>query len=171
MHIRLLMVTFFLQFFPELVRGGHLYTLQTPLFRVRNKQKTTYCYSESERLAAIKALGPNPEITRFKGLGEISPKEFAQFIGKDIRLDPITIDTDTPVQSLMAYFMGKNTPDRQAFILNNLHLEGEIPEEVESEPKPKRKRARKAATPQPEATPQPKPSNLPAGKPLSKVSL
>ena len=123
MHIRLLLLTFFLQFFPELVKNGHLYILQTPLFRVRNRKETRYCYSEEERLAALAALGKNPEITRFKGLGEISPEEFEQFIGKDIRLDPVLLSQDTRIQDLLEYYMGKNTPQRQDFIIENLRVE------------------------------------------------
>lgn len=120
MHIRLLLITFFLQFFPDLVREGHLYILQTPLFRVRNKKETRYCYSEEERLDAIENLGKNPEITRFKGLGEISPDEFKNFIGKDMRLEPVMIGKDTTIEKLLEFYMGKNTPDRQEFIVNNL---------------------------------------------------
>ena len=120
MHIRLLLITFFLQFFPDLVREGHLYILQTPLFRVRNKKETRYCYSDEERLDAIENLGKNPEITRFKGLGEISPDEFKNFIGKDMRLEPVMIGKDTTIEKLLEFYMGKNTPDRQEFIVNNL---------------------------------------------------
>jgi len=123
MHIRLLLMTFFLQFFPELVKNGHVYVLQTPLFRVRNKQHTYYCYSESEKEAAIKKLGSKPEITRFKGLGEISPDEFSKFIGEDIRLDPVIIGKDSALPKMLDYFMGKNTPDRQDFIIRNLRIE------------------------------------------------
>ncbi len=123
MHIRLLLLTFFLQFFPDLVRSGHLYILDTPLFRVRNKQKTIYCYSDEERQAAIRELGNKPEITRFKGLGEISPDEFKQFIGGDIRLQPVILQKDTAIKNLLNYFMGKNTPERQQFIIENLRLE------------------------------------------------
>ena len=122
MHIRLLLITFFLQFFPELVQEGHLYILQTPLFRVRNKQKTTYCYSDEERRAAIAALGPRPEITRFKGLGEISPGEFKHFIGGDIRLEPVMLGKEQ-IDTLLEYYMGKNTPERQEFIIENLRVE------------------------------------------------
>ncbi|MDP4601612.1 MAG: type IIA DNA topoisomerase subunit B [Schleiferiaceae bacterium] len=122
MHIRLLLITFFLQFFPELVQEGHLYILQTPLFRVRNKQKTTYCYSDEERRAAIAALGPRPEITRFKGLGEISPGEFKHFIGGDIRLEPVMLGKEQ-IDILLEYYMGKNTPERQEFIIENLRVE------------------------------------------------
>ena len=123
MHIRLLLITFFLQFFPELIREGHLYILQTPLFRVRNKKETRYCYTEEERLKALEELGKNPEITRFKGLGEISPDEFKHFIGKDIRLEPVMIGKDTTIQTLLEFYMGKNTPNRQEFIINNLSTE------------------------------------------------
>lgn len=123
MHIRLLMITFFLQFFPELIKEGHLYILQTPLFRVRNKKKTIYCYSEEERIAAVEELKPKPEITRFKGLGEISPDEFKNFIGEDIRLDPVMIDKSMSIEQLLEFYMGKNTPDRQEFIIKNLKVE------------------------------------------------
>lgn len=123
MHIRLLMITFFLQFFPDLIRNGHLYILQTPLFRVRNKKETRYCYTDAERIKALQELGKNPEITRFKGLGEISPDEFKHFIGKDIRLEPVIIGKDTPIDKLLEFYMGKNTPDRQGFILENLVVE------------------------------------------------
>lgn len=123
MHIRLLIITFFLQFFPELIREGHLYILQTPLFRVRNKKETRYCYSNQERVDAINELGKNPEITRFKGLGEISPDEFKHFIGKDIRLEPVMLGKDTTIENLLEFYMGKNTPTRQEFIINNLNLE------------------------------------------------
>ncbi len=120
MHIRLLLITFFLQFFPDLIREGHLYILQTPLFRVRNKKETRYCYSEEERINALEELGKNPEITRFKGLGEISPDEFKNFIGKDIRLEPVMIGKDTTIENLLEFYMGKNTPTRQEFIVKNL---------------------------------------------------
>ncbi len=123
MHIRLLLITFFLQFFPELVKKGHLYILQTPLFRVRNKKKTFYCYSDEERLAGIKAVGAKPEITRFKGLGEISPDEFKNFIGPDIRLEPVQMKKHESVSQMLAFYMGKNTPDRQEFIIDNLYVE------------------------------------------------
>ncbi|UZR95513.1 DNA topoisomerase IV subunit B [Chondrinema litorale] len=129
MHIRLLMLTFFLQFFPELVRAGHLYILETPLFRVRNKQKTIYCYSDEERINAINQLGNKPEITRFKGLGEISPDEFGGFIGENIRLEPIILKKETSISGLLKYFMGKNTPDRQEFIINHLKVEKDVVEE------------------------------------------
>jgi len=130
MHIRLLIMTFFLQFFPDLVRAGHIYILQTPLFRVRNKQKTIYCYSEEERRNAVSQLGTKPEITRFKGLGEISPEEFAQFIGDDIRKDPVLLSQDAHIQKLLEYYMGKNTPDRQVFIIQNLKIEKDLAEEL-----------------------------------------
>ncbi|PWA05068.1 DNA topoisomerase IV subunit B [Flavobacterium psychrotolerans] len=123
MHIRLLLITFFLQFFPELIKEGHLYILQTPLFRVRNKKETIYCYSDDERKAAIEKLKPKPEITRFKGLGEISPDEFKNFIGETIRLDPIMMDKNTSIEQLLSFYMGKNTPDRQEFIIKNLKVE------------------------------------------------
>ena len=126
MHIRLLLITFFLQFFPELIKEGHLYILQTPLFRVRNKKKTYYCYTEEERIKAINELKPNPEITRFKGLGEISPDEFKNFIGEDIRLDPVMLDKEMSIESLLQFYMGKNTPNRQEFIINNLKVELDI---------------------------------------------
>ena len=123
MHIRLLLITFFLQFFPELIKEGHLYILQTPLFRVRNKKETIYCYSDEERRNAIEKLKGKPEITRFKGLGEISPDEFKHFIGQDIRLDPVMLDKATSIETLLEFYMGKNTPDRQEFIINNLKVE------------------------------------------------
>ncbi len=126
MHIRLLLLTFFLQFFPELVKNGHLYILQTPLFRVRNKKKTFYCYSDEEKLSAMKKCGPKPEITRFKGLGEISPDEFKHFIGKDIRLEPVRLKKDVPIKDLLEFYMGKNTPDRQNFIIDNLVVEEDL---------------------------------------------
>ena len=126
MHIRLLMLTFFLQFFPDLVKNGHLYILETPLFRVRNKQKTIYCYSEDEKQKAIQQISGRPEITRFKGLGEISPDEFGMFIGKDIRLQPVLLTQDITIQKLLEYYMGKNTMDRQAFIINNLRIEKDV---------------------------------------------
>ncbi|QTY28385.1 DNA topoisomerase IV subunit B [Flavobacterium sp. CS20] len=133
MHIRLLIITFFLQFFPEVIREGHLYILQTPLFRVRNKKETIYCYSEDERREAIKKLGKNPEITRFKGLGEISPDEFKNFIGDDIRLDPIMLDKNKSIEEILKFYMGKNTPDRQEFIIDNLRLEIDLVEDLEEE--------------------------------------
>ncbi|WP_430400380.1 DNA topoisomerase IV subunit B [Flavobacterium sp.] len=126
MHIRLLLITFFLQFFPELIKDGHLYILQTPLFRVRNKKETIYCYSDEERVNAIEKLKPKPEITRFKGLGEISPDEFKFFIGDDIRLDPVMLDKATTIEKLLEFYMGKNTPDRQEFIINNLKVELDV---------------------------------------------
>jgi topoisomerase-4 subunit B len=128
MHIRLLLITFFLQFFPNLVRKGHLYILQTPLFRVRNKKETHYCYSEEEKEAAVEKLGSNPEITRFKGLGEISPDEFKNFIGKDIRLEPVTLNRSDAVPDLLEFYMGKNTPERQNFIIENLRIEEDLVE-------------------------------------------
>ena len=154
MHIRLLIITFFLQFFPELIKKGHVYVLQTPLFRVRNRRTkikdkqviadadahraknekkndfiTRYCYSEEERLAAISDLGPEPEITRFKGLGEISPDEFAHFIGPDMRLEQVTLHKNDQVSKLLEYYMGKNTMERQNFIIDNLVIEEDLPEE------------------------------------------
>jgi len=129
MHIRLLMLTFFLQFFPDLVRNGHLYILQTPLFRVRDKQQTFYCYSEAEKQMAVKKLRGKPEITRFKGLGEISPGEFGAFIGEDIRLDPVILPEDTKLDHVLDYYMGKNTPERQDFIIENLRVELDVAEE------------------------------------------
>lgn len=129
MHIRLLLITFFLQFFPELIKEGHLYILQTPLFRVRNKKETIYCYSEEERKSAILKLSGKPEITRFKGLGEISPDEFKHFIGEDIRLDPVMLDRETSIEELLKFYMGKNTPNRQEFIINNLKVELDLVEE------------------------------------------
>ena len=129
MHIRLLLITFFLQFFPEMIKEGHLYILQTPLFRIRNKRETIYCYSEEERKAAMEKLKPKPEITRFKGLGEISPDEFKNFIGETIRLDPVMLDKATSIEKLLEFYMGKNTPDRQDFIINNLKVELDVVEE------------------------------------------
>jgi len=126
MHIRLLIITFFLQFFPDLIKNNHVFILQTPLFRVRNKKETLYCYSEEERLNAIEKLGPNPEITRFKGLGEISPSEFKHFIGKDLRLDPVTMRKQDSVKEMLEFYMGKNTMERQVFIINNLVVEEDI---------------------------------------------
>jgi len=126
MHIRLLLLTFFLQFYPDLVRNGHLYILQTPLFRVRNKQKTIYCYSEEEKRDAMDKLGANPEITRFKGLGEISPDEFHHFIAKDIRLDPVILTKESSLSGVLTFYMGKNTPERQNFIIDNLRVEADI---------------------------------------------
>ena len=129
MHIRLLLITFFLQFFPEVIKEGHLYILQTPLFRVRNKKETIYCYSDQERRDAIEKLKPKPEITRFKGLGEISPDEFVHFIGEDIRLDPIMLDDNMSIEDLLSFYMGKNTPTRQEFIIDNLKVELDLIEE------------------------------------------
>ncbi len=132
MHIRLLMLTFFLQFFPDLVKNGHVYILETPLFRVRNKQETIYCYSEEEKQKAVRKLGSKPEITRFKGLGEISPEEFGQFIGDDMRKSPIIPSKDMPVAKILEYYMGKNTQHRQDFIINNLRYEKDLAEEIAS---------------------------------------
>jgi topoisomerase-4 subunit B len=126
MHIRLLMLTFFLQFYPDVVKSGHLYILQTPLFRVRNKKKTIYCYTDEERVSAIGELGPNPEITRFKGLGEISPEEFKNFIGPNMRLDPIILRKLSEIPELLSFYMGRNTPDRQVFIMDNLRMEEDL---------------------------------------------
>ena len=126
MHIRLLMLTFFLQFFPEVVNNNHVYILQTPLFRVRNKKETIYCYSETEKKAAMAKLGVKPEITRFKGLGEISPDEFKAFIGKKIRLEPVTLSGESSLHDLLSNYMGKNTPERQDFIIENLRIEEEL---------------------------------------------
>ncbi|MBD1431041.1 DNA topoisomerase IV subunit B [Sphingobacterium litopenaei] len=130
MHIRLLMMTFFLQFFPDLVKAGHVYILQTPLFRVRNKKETIYCYSDQERIDAINKLGGKPEITRFKGLGEISPSEFGQFIGEDIKLEPVILNKDNKLPQILEYYMGKNTPDRQRHIVDNLRVEIDLEEEL-----------------------------------------
>jgi Type IIA topoisomerase (DNA gyrase/topo II, topoisomerase IV), B subunit len=130
MHIRLLMMTFFLQFFPDLVKNGHVYILETPLFRVRNKQETIYCYDETEKQAAIKKLGGKPEITRFKGLGEISPEEFARFIGPEMRKQPVIIEQGEHVQQLLEYYMGKNSQERQEFIIKNLRVELDLVEEI-----------------------------------------
>jgi len=126
MHIRLLLLTFFLQFYPDLVRSGHVYILQTPLFRVRNKKETIYCYSDEERQNALKKLGANPEITRFKGLGEISPDEFRHFIGPSMRLDPVILKRDMSIPEILEYYMGKNTPERQQFIIGNLRVEEDV---------------------------------------------
>ena len=131
MHIRLLLITFFLQFFPELVKEGHLYILQTPLFRVRNNKVTEYCYSEFEKKKSIDSLGLNSEITRFKGLGEISPDEFKFFIGESMRLDPIRMDKETTIEELLEFYMGKNTPDRQNFIIDNLKIEADLIDAVD----------------------------------------
>ncbi len=126
MHIRLLLLTFFLQFYPDLVKTGHVYILQTPLFRVRNKKETLYCYNEEERINAINKLKPNPEITRFKGLGEISPDEFRHFIGPNMRLDPVILKGESSISETLSFYMGKNTPDRQRFIIDNLRVEDEV---------------------------------------------
>ena len=126
MHIRMLLLTFFLQFFPELVKKGHVYILQTPLFRVRNKKETYYCYTEEERLAAIEKVGAHPEITRFKGLGEISASEFANFIGPDMRLDPVSLNKQDSVSGMLEFYMGKNTMERQNFIIDNLVTDEEL---------------------------------------------
>jgi topoisomerase-4 subunit B len=131
MHIRLLLLTFFLQFFPDLVKRNHVYVLQTPLFRVRNKKKTIYCYSEEERRNAIIELGKNPEITRFKGLGEISPDEFKNFIGADIRLEPVILSKEASIETILSYYMGKNTPERQDFIIDNLRVEKDVKDDSE----------------------------------------
>ncbi len=133
MHIRLLLITFFLQFFPNLVRTGHLYILKTPLFRVRNKSKTMYCYSEDEKQKAMLKLGANPEITRFKGLGEISPEEFKNFIGKEIKLDPVRLHKDDSISGILEYYMGKNSQERQDFIIGNLRVEDDVVEEEVAE--------------------------------------
>ncbi len=130
MHIRLLLLTFFLQFFPDLVKNGHVYILETPLFRVRNKKTTTYCYNEADKQVAIKKLGPKPEITRFKGLGEISPDEFGRFIGDNIRLEPVILRGEQPIQQILSYYMGKNTPERQGFIIDNLRIEADVVEDA-----------------------------------------
>jgi topoisomerase-4 subunit B len=129
MHIRLLLMTFFLQFFPDLVKNGHVYVLDTPLFRVRNKQETIYCYDETEKQAAVRKLTGKPEITRFKGLGEISPDEFGRFIGPEMRVQPVLIMPETHIQQLLEYYMGKNTQERQEFIINNLKVEIDLVEE------------------------------------------
>ena len=133
MHIRLLLLTFFLQFFPDLIKRGHVFVLQTPLFRVRNKKQTFYCYSDEERRKAIAALGKSPEITRFKGLGEISPDEFKNFIGEDIRLDPVVMSKDASIEMILSYYMGKNTPERQEFIIDNLRVEDDSEEALVGE--------------------------------------
>ncbi|HOO10558.1 MAG TPA: toprim domain-containing protein, partial [Cyclobacteriaceae bacterium] len=129
MHIRLLLLTFFLQFFPELVKAGHVFILETPLFRVRNKKETVYCYSEDEKQKAVAKLGAKPEITRFKGLGEISPDEFGKFIGEDIRLQPVILGKDSHLASTLEFYMGKNSPTRQEFIIDNLRIEMDIVKE------------------------------------------
>ncbi|MGL5618179.1 MAG: toprim domain-containing protein, partial [Tannerellaceae bacterium] len=126
MHIRLLLITFFLQFFPDLIKKNHVYILQTPLFRVRNKKETIYCYSDEERVVAIEKLGPKPEITRFKGLGEISPDEFRNFINEDIRLDPVRMKKEDSVKEMLEFYMGKNTMERQTFIIDNLVVEEDL---------------------------------------------
>ena len=126
MHIRLLLLTYFLQFFPDLVKMGHVYILETPLFRVRNKKKTFYCYDDDERNKAVEELGKNPEITRFKGLGEISPSEFKNFIGDDIRLEPIILNRKSKINDLLSFYMGKNTQERQEFIINKLRVEKDL---------------------------------------------
>jgi topoisomerase IV subunit B len=128
MHIRLLLLTFFLQFFPDVVKKGHLYILETPLFRVRNKQETIYCFDEGEKQAAVKKLGAKPEITRFKGLGEISPNEFGRFIGTSIRRQPVMLETGDHIQQILEYYMGKNTQERQEFIINHLKVELDLVE-------------------------------------------
>jgi topoisomerase-4 subunit B len=130
MHIRLLLITFFLQFFPELIKENHLYILQTPLFRVRNKKETIYCYSEKERRDAVNKLTGKAEITRFKGLGEISPDEFKHFIGDNIRLDPVMLDKEMSIDEMLSFYMGKNTPNRQEFIIDNLKVELDLIEEL-----------------------------------------
>ena len=132
MHIRLLLMTFFLQFFPDLVKNQHVFILETPLFRVRNKQETIYCYDDMERQKAIRKLGGKPEITRFKGLGEISPDEFKQFIGSDMRKRPVIIEQGEHIQQILEYYMGKNTPDRQEFIIDNLKIELDLADEAAS---------------------------------------
>ncbi len=137
MHIRLLLLTFFLQFFPDLIKRNHVYVLETPLFRVRNKKKTIYCYSDQERVDALVELGKTAEITRFKGLGEISPDEFKHFIGEDIRLEPVILSKDSSIDEILSYYMGKNTPARQEFIINNLRVEEEVKEDVDSVDKDK----------------------------------
>ena len=136
MHIRLLLITFFLQFFPEVIQRRHLYILQTPLFRVRNKKETRYCYTDEERQRAIAELGKKPEITRFKGLGEISPEEFGAFISPEaIRLDPIVIGKDSKIDEMLTFYMGKNTKDRQDFIIENLKVEEDLSEMLKKEKK------------------------------------
>ena len=131
MHIRLLLLTFFLQFFPDLVKNGHLFILSTPLFRVRDKQKTFYCYSEKEKQEAVEKLRGKPEITRFKGLGEISPDEFGDFIGVNIQLEPVFLPEGSKIEEVLKYYMGKNTPERQKFIINNLKVEEDLVKENE----------------------------------------
>ena len=131
MHIRLLLLTYFLQFFPDLVKMGHVYILETPLFRVRNKKKTFYCYDDEERNKAVEEIGKNPEITRFKGLGEISPSEFKNFIGDDIRLEPIILNRKSKINELLSFYMGKNTQQRQEFIIEKLRVEKDLIEFTE----------------------------------------
>ena len=134
MHIRMLLLTFFLQFFPDLVKRNHVYILETPLFRVRNKKKTIYCYTDQERADAITELGKNAEITRFKGLGEISPDEFKNFIGEDMKLEPVMLTKEASIETILSYFMGKNTQERKEFIINNLRNEDNLkPEDFEEE--------------------------------------
>ena len=130
MHIRLLVLTYFLQFFPDLVRNGHIFLLETPLFRVQNKKETRYCYSEAEKQQAMNELGKQAEITRFKGLGEISADEFKPLIGENIRLEPVILQKDTSIQQLLSFYMGKNTQERQHFIIDNLRIEQDLVEEV-----------------------------------------
>ena len=130
MHIRMLLLTFFLQFFPEIVKEGHIYILETPLYRVRSKKETIYCYSEDERKNAISKLGKTAEVTRFKGLGEISPNEFKNFIGKDMRLEPVILSSQEKISDVLQYYMGKNTKERQDFIINNLRVEQDLIEEM-----------------------------------------
>jgi topoisomerase-4 subunit B len=130
MHIRLLLLTFFLQFFPDVVRQEHLFVLQTPLFRVRNKQTTIYCYTDEERQRAIATLGKNPEITRFKGLGEISPDEFKEFIGENMRLEKVRLTKDDPIHDMLEFYMGNNSFERQDFIIDNLRIEADYVEEA-----------------------------------------
>ena len=129
MHIRMLLLTFFLQFFPEIVKEGHIYILETPLYRVRSKKETIYCYSEDERKNAISKLGKTAEVTRFKGLWEISPNEFKNFIGKDMRLEPVILSSQEKISDVLQYYMGKNTKERQDFIINNLRVEQDLIEE------------------------------------------
>lgn len=130
MHIRMLIMTFFLQFFPDVIRNNHLFVLQTPLFRVRNKKETIYCYNEEERQRAVNRLGPNPEITRFKGLGEISADEFKEFIGENMRLEQVRLTKEDPIHDMLEFYMGKNTSDRQEFIINNLRIEADYIDEL-----------------------------------------
>lgn len=143
MHIRLLMITFFLQFYPELIRRGHLYILQTPLFRVRNKKETFYCYSDEERFKAIAKCGKAAEITRFKGLGEISPDEFKHFIGPKMRLEPVLMPEHKSIKELLTFYMGKNTPDRQEYIVQNLRVEHDIELEDKARDEEERKKKQK----------------------------